>query len=99
MGASVHITLRGGPEQADATAHAPKEANLIDQGDDRTTSPLRGRHQKLVAIHHDYEAWETQRGRCSSLDFAQDPSAPSRWAANEDLAVDLLRRLARYHGW
>jgi hypothetical protein len=54
---------------------------------------------RLDAIQSDYEAWEEQRAVCSRLDFDQDPVAAPRWAANEETAIDLLRRLADYHGW
>lgn len=99
MGASVHITIRGGPELAEATVHTTKDEVRVDHTEDRTVSLLHGRREQLIAIHHDFVAWETQRRHCSGLDFAQEPSAPRRWAANEDLAIDLLRRLADYHGW
>lgn len=80
MGASVHITLRGGLELAEATMHTTK-------------------HDELAALQHAYAAWEIDRRCCSSLDFAQDRAASRRWATNEDSAIDLLRRLADYHGW
>ena len=99
MGASVHITLREGLEVAEARVHTTRDEGLMDRSPDRETS-LGGDHrERMVELHHDYLGWVSERTRCCGLDFVQDPSAPRRWAANEEMAIDLLRRVAAHHGW
>ena len=83
----------------EATARTATNDILADHSSDAASSLLRRQRERVVAIHDDYAAWEIERLRCSSLDYAQDPAAARRWAANEETAIDLLRRLANYHGW
>jgi hypothetical protein len=84
---------------AEATAQTATNDILADHSDDRASLLLRRQREQVAAIHDDYEAWVIERLHCSTLDYALDPTAPRRWAANEEAAIDLLRRLAQYHGW
>lgn len=84
---------------AEATAQTATNDIVADHAADQASSLLRRQRERLAAIHGDYEAWELERLRCSTLDYAEDPTATRRWAANEEAAIDLLRRLAQFHGW
>lgn len=84
---------------AEATAQTTANDILADHSSEHASSLLRRQRERVVAIHDDYMAWETERLHCTSLDYALDPAASRRWAANEESAIDLLRRLADLHGW